>query len=87
MKQVAVVFLALLLSSCAQLMKGQQQPVTLIDAKQRTYFTTCSGAVEDWASCNYKARQTCKGAYETLNKLENPVGGRRELTFRCFGQQ
>ena len=87
MKQVAVVILALLLSNCAQVMKGQQQPVTVIDAKHGTYLTTCSGAVEDWASCNDKARQTCKGAYETLNKLENPVGGRRELTFRCFGQQ
>jgi uncharacterized protein YceK len=83
MKQLVLIFMMLMLSGCAQLMKGQQQPVTLIDAKQDTYFTSCSGTVEDWGSCNNKARQTCKGAYEVLNKLENPVGGRRELTFRC----
>jgi len=82
MKYLIVVIL-LSLSACAQLKKGEMQPVKRIDAKEPIYFTTCSGSVEYWGSCNDKARDTCKGAYEVVNKLESPVGGRRELTFRC----
>lgn len=69
------------LLGCAQLMKGQQQPVKLVG--DGTYFTTCSGTVEDWASCNTKARNTCKGVYETVKRNESLVGATRELTFKC----
>jgi hypothetical protein len=78
---IAVILLSL--TACAQLKKGEMQPVKRIDAKEPIYFTTCSGSVEEWGSCNNKARDTCKGIYEVVNKLESPVGGRRELTFRC----
>ena len=71
----------ILLTGCAQLSKGELQPVE--NRGQGTYFTTCSGAVEDWNSCNRKAKDTCKNGYEILNKYENSVGGRRELTFLC----
>lgn len=76
---------AVSLSACASLSNGarQAQPVELIDTKTQTWFTTCSGAVEDWNSCQNKAKNTCSKGFETLNKIDSPVGGRRELTFIC----
>ena len=73
----------LILSGCAQLMHGQLQPVTVKDAKNKIMFTTCSGAAEDWYSCNQKAERTCEKGYYVLEKFENAIGGRRELTFKC----
>lgn len=71
------------LTGCAQLKKGEMQPVKRIDVKEEIYFTTCSGMVEDWTSCNKKAMQTCSKGYDVLNKDENPTAARRELTFKC----
>ena len=73
----------LILSGCAQLMNGQRQPVIMKDANKKIMFTTCSGAVEDWYSCNQKAENTCEKGYYVIEKFENIVGGRRELTFKC----
>lgn len=73
--------LLMLLSGCAQLMHGEQQPV--IPQGKSTFFTTCSGGAEDWGSCYQKAGKTCPGGYEVLNKFEGNVGGRREFTFMC----
>lgn len=84
MKQL-LVLIVLLLSACSSLMNGEKalQPVQVLDAKQQLMFTTCSGAVEDWGSCNRKANKTCVNGYEIVKKLETPIGGKRELTFRC----
>jgi len=68
------------LSGCAQLMNGQTQPVLM---KGGDMFTTCSGAVEEWSSCNNKAQKSCPNGYEVLEKSESSVSGRRELTFKC----
>ena len=46
-------------------------------------MTTCSGAVENWGSCNNKANRTCNGNYVVLEKNESIVGGKRELIFEC----
>lgn len=83
MKYIALMAGIIFLCGCAQLQRGQMQPVKRISVKEEIYFTTCSGSVEDWGSCNRKARETCKGDYATVEKQESPVGGRRELTFRC----
>jgi hypothetical protein len=83
MKFVITAALMLLLSACAQLQKGEMQPVKRIDVKEPIYFTTCSGMVEDWASCNRKAMKTCPNGYSVTNKEENPTAGRRDMTFRC----
>lgn len=77
----ALVIISIFLSGCAQLKQGQMQPV--IPETGNAYFTTCSGSVEDWGSCNRKAKNTCKGDYEILHKHESAVGGRRELRFAC----
>jgi hypothetical protein len=74
---------ALMIVSCAQLMNGQQQPVIQKSVKEKIFFTTCSGAVEDWSSCNRKARSTCTNGYSEIKRFESAVGGRRELTFQC----
>lgn len=77
------VVLMLSLSACAQLQKGELQPVKRVDTKEPIYFTTCSGMVEDWASCNRKAMKTCPNGYGVTQKGENPTAARREMTFRC----
>ena len=76
---VVVVFL----SGCAQLQHGATQPVVTKDAKNGIYFTTCGGAVEDWASCYDKASATCNGNYSVLNKGDNSRGTQRDITFQC----
>lgn len=78
---VIVFFIALILSACEQLLKGQQQPV--IPRTNGNYFTSCSGTVENWASCNDKALKTCQNGYEEVKKEENGSGIVRELTFKC----
>lgn len=83
MNRLLIIGLLYGLSACAQLMKGEMQPVKMLDAKQQIYFTTCSGSVEEWGSCYSKARKTCINGYETTEKVESVIGGKRELTFRC----
>ena len=68
---------------CAQLMHGQEQPVITKSTKDGVYFTTCSGAVEDWASCNNKAMRVCRNGYTEMNRIESSTGTKRELTFQC----
>gem|GEM_PF-345622 len=82
MKQLFLV-LVLLVSACAQLMHGQEQPVIQKSVKEKIFFTTCSGGAEDWQSCNMKAGRTCNAGYIALNRFETVLGGRRELTFQC----
>lgn len=64
-------------------MKGEQQSVKQINAKESIYFTTCGGSVETWQNCYTKAKATCKNTYDVLKRDESPVGGKRELTFKC----
>jgi hypothetical protein len=64
-------------------MKGDIQPVKVKDAKSKIMFTSCSGAVEDWASCYKKARNTCSNGYQILEQNENANGGFRDITFQC----
>lgn len=85
MKNLAIIAM-LLLSACSSLSNGanQLQPVVLKDTRTKTWFTTCSGAVEEWSSCQRKAQKTCPNGYETIEKIETAAaGGRRELTFIC----
>lgn len=82
MKQL-MMFLIFLLVGCAQLMNGQPQPVVVKDYKQKIMFTTCTGAAEDWGTCNSKAMTACTTGYSVLEKTENPNGGIRALTFQC----
>jgi hypothetical protein len=82
MKFIIFIFMVSL-SGCAQLMHGERQPVVLKDYKQKIYFTSCGGAVEEWGSCKDKASETCVNGYSIINRLESAVGGRRELTFQC----
>ena len=70
-----------LLSACQQLQHGQMQPVKLIGTNK--YFTTCSGAVEDWPSCYDKASATCNGKYDVITREDNNRGTYRALTFQC----
>ena len=79
------VLIALSLAACSALSnpQGAAQSVRIIDAKSQTYKTTCNGAVEDWSNCFGRASKSCGNSYEVLERLESPVGGKRELTFQC----
>jgi hypothetical protein len=65
------------LCACSQLMQGQQQPVTYKNLKEKIMFTTCSGTVEDWGSCNNKAQRSCTNGYAILNRHETAINGTR----------
>ncbi len=80
MKYIGLVS-AVLLSGCAQLMNGQIQPVVM--KANNVYYTTCSGAVENMASCNKKAMDTCANGYNILEKFQDAQGAIRILTFEC----
>lgn len=77
--------LILLVAGCAQLQHGQAQPVVSKFSKEKGeyHFTSCSGAVEDWASCYSKARNTCPKGYVVIEQTDNANGGFRNLTFQC----
>jgi hypothetical protein len=80
-KLVCLAFLALI--GCAQLQHGQEQPIVIKSVKNGVYYTSCSGAVETWASCYDKARITCEKSYQVIKTNESAQGGIRELTFQC----
>jgi hypothetical protein len=75
------ILIAASLVGCAQLMNGQIQPV--IKKGDNFYYTTCSGAAENMASCNRKAMATCNNGYNVLEKIEDAQGAVRTLTFGC----
>jgi hypothetical protein len=81
MKLIGIVLSLVLLSACAQLMNGQEQPIKLL--KTNIYMTTCSGAAENWGNCNSKASRTCNGSYTTLEKNESAIASKKELIFEC----
>ena len=82
MKIVILVMISCI-TGCAQLMHGQEQPVIVKDAKNNIWYTTCSGAVETWHTCNQKAERTCAKGFYSLEKTENANGGFRTMTFKC----
>ena len=79
----SMLVMLIVLTGCAQLMRGQQQPVTYKNVQEKIMFTTCSGSVEYWGSCFDKAKASCPNGYKVLDKNENPTAGRRDLTFQC----
>ena len=84
MKLLAVL-LTLVLSGCYALSnpQGAAQSVKMIDLKTNTHKATCNGAVEDWANCFDRAKQTCPNGYAQKERNQSPVGGKRELVFQC----
>lgn len=77
-----LMLLMLLLSSCAQLMKGAEQPVMQY-RDINTFRTTCSGTVEHWGNCSDKANRTCSKGYVIVEKNADSNGVIRELIFSC----
>ena len=75
----------LMLTGCAQLQHGQEQPVIskLSKDKGEYYFTTCAGAVETWGTCYDKAKRTCPAGYSVLSTVDNNKGTQRDLAFQC----
>jgi hypothetical protein len=84
MKLIALL-IAVSLTACTALSnpQGAAQPVKMIDLKTKTYKATCNGAVEDWANCYDRAKQTCPNGYAQKERNQSPVGGKRELVFQC----
>ena len=82
MYKVITVMIAFMFTACAQLMKGEEQPVRQY-RDVNTYKTTCSGAVEDWGSCHRKAKRTCSNGYEVTDRFNDSTGIIREMVFTC----
>lgn len=69
--------------SCKSLMKGQDQSVNLIDGKNNTYMTTCSGLAETIGSCYQKAQKTCDKGYNLIEEKIDSSGVHRMIRFQC----
>ncbi len=72
-----------LFAGCAQLLNGQEQPVIVKNSKEGIYYTTCSGAVEDFGTCNRKAMAKCPSGYLVKDKYQDSNGAIRSITFQC----
>jgi len=79
------VLVTLMLTGCYALShpEGAAQSVKMIDLKTQTYKATCNGAVEDWPNCYDRAKQTCANGYNLKERIQSPLGGKRELVFQC----
>ncbi len=64
--------------------ESQLQPVVVKDAKSKIMATTFSGMVEDWGSCNKRAKKSCAQGYEVIKKSENASNAYREMEFQCM---
>jgi hypothetical protein len=64
-------------------MNGQDQSVNLIDGKNNTYMTTCSGMAETIGSCYQKAQQTCDKGYHLIEEKIDSSGVHRMIRFQC----
>ncbi|OYY79986.1 MAG: hypothetical protein B7Y34_06685 [Methylophilales bacterium 16-45-9] len=82
MYKVLIVLIALSTVACAQLMKGEEQPVVQF-RDTKTFKTTCSGTVEDWGSCHRKAKRTCPNGYDVIERKNDSRGIFREMIFSC----
>ncbi|QDD00814.1 hypothetical protein [Candidatus Methylopumilus planktonicus] len=69
--------------SCKSLMNGQDQSVNLIDGKNNTYMTTCSGLAETIGSCYQKAQKTCDKGYNLIEEKIDSSGVHRMIRFQC----
>jgi hypothetical protein len=83
MKILVIIALALISSSCASLMKGQDQPIQLMDDRTKTYKTTCNGVAETIGSCHNKAKEICTSGYKIVNEKIDSTGIFREIVFQC----
>ncbi len=83
MKTLVIIALALLSASCASFLKGQGQPIQLMDDRTKTYKTTCNGVAETIGSCHSKARDSCTSGYKIVNEKIDSTGIFREIVFQC----
>ena len=81
---ILIVVLSLLSSSCSSLLKGQSQPVKLIDNRNEIYLVTCSGPAETMGVCYEKAKETCNSELKILSETTGSTGIHRELKFQCI---
>jgi hypothetical protein len=79
----ALVLMCLLLGSCTSV-----KPFTAPDGRS-AYLAKCSGNLNDMTACYAKARETCGGDYEILNRsesqrqIEDVSRHEREIEFTC----
>ena len=83
MKRINLFWAIVFLCGCANLMQGQVQPVKLLNKKNNTYQTTCSGLAETMGSCYQKAKETCHTNFKALEEKIGSSGVHRELIFQC----
>jgi hypothetical protein len=82
-RYLGIILLAFFFTGCAQLTSGQEQPVLTRNAKEGIYYTTCSGAVENFSTCNAKAMKRCTKGYVVVENYQDSNGTIRSITFQC----
>jgi len=83
LKKMSVLFLMITTLSCKSLMNPQEQPINLIDSKNKIYMTTCSGLAETIGSCYQKAQKTCDKGYKLIEEKIDSSGVHRQIKFQC----
>ena len=85
MKTFFIVISIIFQIGCASLqgIKGQVQPVKLLDSKTKIYMTTCSGMAETIGSCYQKAQKTCDKGYRLTEEKIDSSGINRLIKFQC----
>ena len=85
MKTITMILvLSALNTSCSSLLRGQSQPVKLIDNRKEIYLVTCSGPAETFGTCYERVRETCKRESKILSETISSTGIHRELKFQCI---
>ncbi len=83
-KFMLILVLSILSSSCSSLLKGQSQPVKLIDNRNEIYLVTCSGPAETMGVCYEKVKETCNRQFKILSETIDSRGIHREVKFQCI---
>ncbi len=83
-KIILILILSIVSSSCSSLLKGQSQPVKLLDNRNEIYLVTCSGPAETMGICYEKVKETCGRQFKILSDTIDSRGIHRELKFQCI---
>jgi hypothetical protein len=81
MKLFTIITLSLLMLSCKALNAPQTTPVKKIS--DNVYEAECNGLAETMGNCFDKAKKTCQGDFNEIERKEHKSGAFRSIVFSC----
>ena len=81
MKLFTIIILSLFLLSCKALTNPQTSSVKKLS--QNTYEAECNGLAETMGNCFDKAKKTCQGDFNEIERKEHQSGAFRSIVFSC----